>query len=50
MVGSLYFDLTILREATYNYVAYVAALYRAAMFDGCWEGMGRGEKKRHLPE
>lgn len=36
----------LLRKAAYFYVACEAAIYRTAMLDGCWEGMGRKEKER----
>ena len=50
MVKSRHSDLTLLRKASYMYVAYVAAVYRAVMLVGVGEERrGRGGKKRHLP-
>ena len=38
-------DGVILRKATY---VYVAAVYQAAMLEGCWEEMGQGEWKNNI--
>jgi len=48
MVRSRY--LTLLRKASYIYVAYVAAVYRTAILVGVGEERrAQGGKKRHLP-
>ena len=46
---SRYLDLTLLRKASYIYVAYVAAVYRATIMGVGEERRGRGGKKKHLP-